>query len=310
LVVDDWGPPIDIIERGAGLTPSQKPLASPPTPRTVRPGSIRSLLIAVVPILLVLITFLFWYQTWFGRPLTDQEMQTSLANTSVPHRTQHALAQLAERMARDDVTARRWYPQILTLARSQEPQLRLMAAWAMGQDNHSAEFHQALLSLLHDPVPMVQWNAALALARFGDVAGESQLQSMLRPNTVDAPAAGTLELRLKEQDEVRRGSTIARIRPAEGSKTLDVVSPLDGEVARLLLGNGAKVTVGSPVAVIAPGEKQVWESLRALYLVGQVEDLEDVDRFARGVPHMSERIRQQAAVTARVIRERGGRGKG
>jgi HEAT repeat protein len=292
------------------LTPSQKPLASAPAPRGVRPGSIRSLLIAVVPILVVLITFLFWYQTWFGRPLTDQEMETYLARSSVPHWTQHALAQLADRMARDDVTARRWYPQLIALARSQEPQLRLMSAWAMGQDNHSEELHLALLSLLHDPVSMVQWNAALALARFGDAAGEPQLRSMLRPYTVETPAAGTLELRLKEQDEVRRGSIIARIRPVKGSKALDLVSPLDGDVARLLVGNGANVVAGSPVAVIAPGEKQVWESLRALYLVGQAQDLEDVERFARGVPRMSERIRQQAAGTARVIRERGGQGKG
>jgi hypothetical protein len=49
---------------------------------------------------LVLITFLFWYQTWFGRPLTDREMGQYLADTRAPHKIQHALAQLSSRMAR------------------------------------------------------------------------------------------------------------------------------------------------------------------------------------------------------------------
>ncbi len=35
-------------------------------------GSPRNTAIVIVPILLVLITFLFWYQTWFGRELGDQ----------------------------------------------------------------------------------------------------------------------------------------------------------------------------------------------------------------------------------------------
>ena len=274
------------------------------------PASIRNLLITLVPVLVVLIAFLFWYRTWFGRPLTDQEMGKYLADTSAPHQTQHALAQLSERMARGDMAARRWYPQLLALARRQEPELRLMAAWAMGQDNHSPELHQALRCLLDDPVPLVRWNAALALARFGDPVGEPQLRLMLQPYTVVAPQAGTLELRLKEQDEVRRGSIIARVRPEEGSKPLDVVSPMEGEVARLVGRDGTRLAAGNAVAVIAPGEGQVWESLRALYLVGQLQDLDDVERFARGVPHMSERIRRQAAVTARVIRERAGQGKG
>ena len=63
----------------------------------------------MVPALLVLVTFLFWYQTWFGRRLTDREISQYLSDTSVPHKTQHALTQLAERMARGDAAARQWY---------------------------------------------------------------------------------------------------------------------------------------------------------------------------------------------------------
>jgi hypothetical protein len=52
------------------------------------------------------------------------------------------------------------------------------------------------------------------------------------------------------------------------------------------------------------GETQVWESSRALCLVGQPQDLDDVDRYARSTPHMSERVRQQAETTAQAIRQR------
>ena len=48
----------------------------------------------------------------------------------------------------------------------------------------------------------------------------------------------------------------------------------------------------------------MWESLRARCLVGQPKDLEDVDRYARGMPHMSDRVREQAETTAQAIRQR------
>jgi len=294
-------PPEDEAARGSGLSvPELKPAAA---------GSPRNTVIVVVPILLVLITFLFWYQTWFGRGLSDQEMAKDLTDTSVPHKTQHALAQLSDRIARGDASARRWYPQLLALAQNKESQLRLEAAWAMGQDNRVEEFHQALRSLLEDSVPMVRWNAALGLARFGDGAGEPQLRSMLQPFTLEAPAAGTIEFRMKENDDVRNGSIIARIRQGESSPKRDVFSPLGGTIARRLVNDGAAVEAGKAVAVINPDEGQLVEALRALYLVGQPEDLEEVERVGRQSPPESERVRQQADATARAIRERAAKGK-
>ena len=53
------------------------------------------LMIIGIPILLILVTFLFWYQTWFGRRLTNSELGHYLQDTSVPHKTQHALTQVA-----------------------------------------------------------------------------------------------------------------------------------------------------------------------------------------------------------------------
>lgn len=268
-----------------------------------RPSPQRNILIAIVPVLLVLITFLFWYQTWFGRRLSDREMTECLTETSAPHKTQHALAQLAERMTRGDATARRWYPQVATLAGSKESGLRLMAAWVMGQDNKSPEFHDALRKLLDDPEPMVRRNAALALARFGDASVRAELQAMLRPFTLTAPQAGRLSFRLKADDPVRSGGIVARIQIGD-AKPVDVLSPVAGTLDRRITTDGAHVAAGDPVAILSPGEEQVWESLRALFLVGTPDDLEDVDRFARGAPALSDRVRQQSSLTAAAIRHR------
>jgi len=268
------------------------------------PGSPRNTFIFVVPILVVLITFLFWYQTWFGRPLSDREMGQYLSDTSVPNKTKHALVQLSSRMARGDVTTRRWYPDVITLAGNKEPQLRSMAAWVMGQDSRCEAFHQKLRGLLDDPAPLVRSNAALALARFGDAAAELQLQAMLQPFTLNAPRAGRLEIRLKARDTVRSGGIVARLSTANHGNTLDVVSPIAGSVARLAAKDGAQLGAGDAIAVINPAETQVFEALRALVLVGHAETLPEVDHFAAGAPGLPERVRQQALLTAQAIRQR------
>ncbi len=265
-------------------------------------GSPRNTLILIIPILVVVITFLFWYQTWFGRPLGEREMSQYLSDTSVPHKTQHALLQLSDRMARGDGTARRWYPEIIALTQNKEPQLRSMAAWVMGQDNHCEEFHHTLRKLVDDPAPLVRWNAALALARFGDAAGEPQLREMLQPFTLAAPQAGTLKFCLKEQDAAQSGAIVARISSVGQANSVDVLSPMAGKVARLAAKEGGQIGAGEAIAVIEPGEAQVFEALRALVLVGQPETLPAVERFAAGVPGMSERVRQQALLTAQAIR--------
>ena len=188
MTIDQWPVTSQEDSQQPGVSSSQPPAA----PHRSRPN----IVIVLVPILLVAITFLFWYQTWFGSPLSDAQMGEYLTDTSVPHKTQHALAQLSDRMARGDARARRWYPQLLALAGSKETQFRMMTAWAMGQDNHSEEFHRALITLVADPEPLVRWNAALALARFGDGAGEPQLRAMLEPYTLVAPLAGTAQNRI------------------------------------------------------------------------------------------------------------------
>jgi hypothetical protein len=56
--------------------------------------------------------------------------------------------------------------------------------------------------------------------------------------------------------------------------------------------------------VIDPGTEQVWEALRALYLVGQLDDLAAVRPYQRDLPDVSNDIRQQALETEKAIRAR------
>jgi hypothetical protein len=164
-----------------------------------------------VALLFVLMPYLFWQASWFGRPLTDQQLSRYLSDTGHARNAQHGLVQLGERIDRHEPFTARWYPQVIALARNPETQVRLTAAWVMGRDNSSADFHHALLPLLADSDPMVRANAALSLVRFGDAAGRPQILAMLSPQVVAASRSGTLQARLKLTDVVRPGTLVAHI---------------------------------------------------------------------------------------------------
>ncbi|HLY60318.1 MAG TPA: HEAT repeat domain-containing protein [Terriglobia bacterium] len=256
-----------------------------------------------VPIALILVTFLFWYQTWFGRRLSNSELRQYLQDTSIPHKTQHALTQVATEILRHNQAVVGVYPQVVALAGNKEAGLRSMAAWVMGQDNTSAEFHQALLKLVSDADPMVRWNAALALARFGDAAGDTQLRQMLVPYELRSPYAGTVTFSVKATDSVKSQSVVARVE-GQGPEPEEIRSPLSGQVVRLPPSNGTTVAAGDLVAVISPDDQQLWEALQALYLVGSSDDLETIDHLARPTAGTSSRVREQAALTEKAIRKR------
>src|SRR4051794_35423649 len=206
-----------------------------------RPGKKAYLLISLFALLLVLFPFLFWYSTWFGRKLSDSEIDQYFADAAKPRRAQHALVQIGERLSRhQDVS--RWYPNIVQEAASPSLELRQTAAWLMGQDRNYAPFHESLLRLIHDPQPMVRRNAALGLAGFGDSAAEPELVAMLRPYTITAPVAGVVKYRLKLGDYVNPGTLVAHIGDTE------VRSAVPGEVRSLGLRDGDRVTAGAPLA--------------------------------------------------------------
>ena len=279
---------------------TESPLAAAPR---VASAPNRNLLIALAPALAILVMFLFWYDTWFGRRLSESEMAEGLEDPSHPHLTQHALSQLDAALARHEPGLERWYPDLIKLASSAEPQLRSMTAWVMGEDNRSREFHQTLGKLVADPVDVVRWNAALALARFGDPAGAPQLRAMLGSYQALASQSGVVTFRPKEQDAVEAGDLVARIKGTRGA--VEVRSPLTGRLKLRVVDDGAEVHAGDKIAELEPGEKQVWEALRALYLVGGRDDLESVNHWTRSVPGTPEAIRRQAALTAQAIMGRG-----
>lgn len=95
--------------------------------------------------LIVLMPFLFWWSTWFGRPLSDQQLDEYLHDNNKPRHIQHALVQLGDRMSRGDGQAKRWYPDLLGLSTDPVEQVRNTDAGVMGQDTSGAGFHETLL---------------------------------------------------------------------------------------------------------------------------------------------------------------------
>jgi hypothetical protein len=269
------------------------------TPRAhQRPGRRAYLLIALFALGLVLFPFLFWYNTWFGRQLSDSDLDAYFADGSKPRHIQHALVQLGERISHRR-NAARWYPRAIAEAASPNLEIRQTAAWIMGQDRQYPPFHAGLLKLIHDPEAMVRRNAALGLAAFGDGAARAELVAMLRPFVVCAAVAGPVRYRLKLGDYVNPGTLLAHVGDGE------VRSPAPGEVRTLEHKEGDAVAPGDALAELSADQSHVWEALRALYLVGQAEDLEDVQRFTRPVPGLQERVVRQAALTAQAIQARG-----
>jgi biotin carboxyl carrier protein len=267
-----------------------------------------ALAIVVLTLAFVIMPFLFWNATWFGRPITDAQISKALADRSHPREIQHVLSQFETRIERNDPTVRQWYPQIVALAKDPIDEIRVTDAWVMGQDNTAPEFHQALLPMLNDPNPMVQRNAALSLIRFQDDSGHPQIVSMLQPYLMPAPQSGTLTTRLKAGDTVNPGTLVAHIESAgnggaEG-KSNEVRANVPGTVDHWLVKDGTTVSAGQPILILAPNESMAWESLRALYLIGRPEDLPYVNQFTRGVDGMSPQLAQQAQATSRAIQDR------
>jgi biotin carboxyl carrier protein len=262
--------------------------------------------VLVLALLFVLMPFLFWQATWFGRPLDDAQIAKFLDDREHPRNAQHALAQIEQRIESPDpavrASARQWYPDIIRVAAQGGDELRLTAAWVMGQDNSAPAFHQALLTLLDDANPMVRRNAALGLVRFSDAAGHDEIVSMLSPCTLSAPSSGTIATRLKPGETLNAGTMVGRI--VDGNQKTEVRSQVPGTLDRWLVADGATVLAGQPIAVLDPSSDMVWEALRGLYFIGRADDLPAVESLAHGVSGFPPQIQQQAELTAQAISSR------
>jgi len=266
-----------------------------------------TLAILLLACLFVLMPFLFWRASWFGAPMSAQEITDSLAPGAEPRKIQHALAQLSSRMDRSDPAVRHWYAAIIAEAKHSDSQIRLTAAWVMGRDNSASEFHQALLGMLADSDPMVRVNAALSLVRFADASGRPQLLALLQPYVLAAPVgfgSGTLRQRLQMLDAVRAGTLVARIETPQG--VIEVRSQVPGKLTHWLQPTGSTVWGSQPLCVLSPDPQAAWEALRALYLVGQPDDIPAIASFLRTTSDLPPNVAEQARLTLGEIRKRAG----
>jgi hypothetical protein len=270
---------------------------------TRKPGMSRAqkLLFFLTAWLICLMPFLFWWNTWFGRKLSDQQLNEYLHDVKKPRHIQQALVQVGERITRHDASATQWYPELVKLAADPVEEVRNTDAWVMGQDTTGAGFHDALLKMLADPSPMVRGNAALSLVRFGDATGRPQIVALLEPAQIAAPEAGHILDADRPGTAIHQGGLIAKMQ--YGNQTVEIRSPIPGRI-RSVAGTGANVAAGAEIAVIDPSTEQVWEALRALYLIGQPEDLSAIQPYERDLPDISNDVRQQANETEKAIRAR------
>lgn len=267
---------------------------TPPKPRRA------SLPLIIVAVLFIVVPFLTWYGTWFGRDLSDEDIAAYLADEKSPRHILHALARVEEKIERRDPSARRFYPQVIALTKSPTGEIRKTTAWVMGQDNQSAEFHQALIDLLSDSEPLVRRNAALQLVRFGDGSGRPELRAMLQPFETKSPIAGTVISVLTQGSKISSGGLLARIR--DPSNTVqEFRSPLDGAIGKLAVKEGDAVGAGQTIAWLAPDRASVSDALQALAYVGTKDDLPAVESCAQA----DSSAETTAAAAIRAIKSRG-----
>jgi len=291
-------PSRDAAERPSGA-------GGPPVLARHRMSTRNRVLFFVVAWLIVLMPFLFWWNTWFGRQLSDKQLTEYLHDEKHPRHIQHALVQLGDRMSVHDARAARWYPDLAQLAAYPVEEVRNTDAWVMGQDTSQPGFHQALLKMLDDNSPVVRGNAALSLVRFGDATGRPQIVALLHPATITAPVGGRVSDSDHSGTAVHQGGLIAKIE--NRGQVTEVRSPMAGRIRTISVSAGSSVAQGAEIASVDPDAEQVWEALRALYLVGQVEDLPAVRAYERDLPEMPDRVKQQAVLTEQAIRERASR---
>jgi len=278
------------------------PTSAPPKPKRSMSRT-QKILFFTTGWLIVLMPFLFWWNTWFGRHLSDQQMTEYLHDEKKPRHIQHALVQLGDRMSHSDANAKQWYPDLVRQSTNPVEEVRNTDAWVMGQDTSGPGFHDALLKMLQDSSPMVRGNAALSLIRFGDATGRPQIVALLQPAQITAPSAGKIVDADRAGTAIHQGGLIAKLSPSGSSTPVEIRSPIPGRI-RSVVSTGANLSTGAEVAVIDPGTDQAWEALRALYLVGQPEDLPAIRPYERDVPDVSNDVRQQAQETEKAIQTR------
>lgn len=263
-----------------------------------------SLLAVVFAFLTILVPFLFWQQTWFGRVLDDNELKKSLDIAAKPRKIQHALTQLSEKIASSGLSSTAvWFPAVKRLVDHPIPEVRITVAWLMGQGDGRYNFQKYLVNLLQDSYPLVRRNAALSLVRFRDLRGRNEIREMLLNHEIAASSDGRLQYRLDKEDPVRSGTMVARIE-TDGKEWITVRSIVPGYVKERMFQDGEVVLAGQPILLLSPTEEQVWEALRAMYFIGGEKDLGVIEPFLEANSQLSRRVQEQAILSINSIKAR------
>lgn len=165
---------------------------------------------------------------------------------------------------------------------------------------------------------MVRGNAALSLVLFKDASGRrddsgrEQIVALLQPARVFAPAAGRVVDTARVGTAIHQGGIVAKLQPPpsptansqNSESATEIRSPISGRVHSLSVSTGATVSAGAEIATVDPGDEQVWEALRALYLIGHAEDLPAIRPYERESRDIPDRVREQALLADQAIRSR------
>lgn len=159
---------------------------------------------------------------------------------------------------------------------------------------------------------MVRGNAALSLVRFGDASGRAQIVALLRPAHIFAPSAGRITDTARMGTAIHQGGIVAKLEsatpsaadPPKSASAAEVRSPISGRIHSISAATGTTVAEGAEIATVDPGDEQVWEALRALFLIGRAEDLPAIHPYERESRDIPDRVREQALLADQAIRSR------
>src|SRR5580693_5489588 len=93
-------PAVQLEEQVVGEAPNDGPVG--PVHVRHRMSTRNRLLFFATAWLIVLMPFLFWWNTWFGRHLSDQQLSEFLHDSKKPRHIQQALVQISERILHHD----------------------------------------------------------------------------------------------------------------------------------------------------------------------------------------------------------------
>ncbi len=142
-------------------------------------------------------------------------------------------------------------------------------------------------------------------------SGRDELRAILQPYALASPWGGVVESSLKEQSPVARGTLLVGCgKPTTLMKKS--VRLFLGDSNESLCQSGSTIAAGDTLLTLTSDEESIWEALRGLSLIGDNDDLPAIEQYERGAapgPARSDRIKEQAALTAKAIKSRFGEAK-